>query len=104
MHEAIQKVLESEQQAKQMVEDAKRQAVQILSVAQTEAQDLVKQARMEAQNEAARIVEVMVQAAEQAKRERLASITAEIETEVSIDKTSTEQAIVGVIRCVSGQC
>lgn len=102
MHEVIQKVIAAEAEARRMVEAAKAEANRLLSEAQKKGQDLVAQARHESREEADSIVKSAVLAAEREKKERLARVACEIETEVRLDADIQQRAVTGAIRCVCG--
>jgi vacuolar-type H+-ATPase subunit H len=103
MRNVIQKVLETEAEAKRLVEAAKAEAEDILSKARKQAQELLAQARREARAEAERMVEAAVKEAERERQERLARAAAEIKTQVRLDEPVTRRAVEGVVLCVCGQ-
>lgn len=100
MRNVIQKVLETEREAKRLVETAKADAENVLSKARQQAREMLAQAQQNAHAEAQRMVEVAIEAAEREKQESLARATAEIKTEVHLDKAVLQRAVEGVVRCV----
>jgi vacuolar-type H+-ATPase subunit H len=102
MRDVIQKVLATEADARRMVEAARVEAQRLISEAQQKGQDLLASARQEVRDEAEKLVEVAIKAAEREKRARLACIATEIETQVQLDRTTRQRAVEAVIRCVSG--
>jgi len=103
MRNVIQKVLETEAEAKHIVEAANAEADDILSKARKQTQELLAQANREARAEADRMVEAAVKEAEREKQERLARAAAEIKTQIRLDEAVTRRAVEGVVRCVCGQ-
>ena len=102
MRDVIQKVLETEAEAKRLVEAAKSEAEDILSKARQQAQELLAQAHRELRTEAERIVAAAVEAAEREKQERLARAAAEIKVQIRLDEAVTRRAVEGVVQCVCG--
>lgn len=103
MRDVIEKVIAAEAEAKRMVEAARAEADRISSEAQKQGEELVARTRRQARAEAESMIEAALRAAEQEKRERLARIAAEIETEVRLDESTRQRAVTGAIRCVCGQ-
>ncbi len=103
MRAVIQKVLESEAEAKRLLQAAKAEAEACLSQAQKQAQELLAQARQGARAEAERLMENATQAAEREKQARLTQALAEITTRIGLDETLRQRAIAGMLRSVIGQ-
>jgi vacuolar-type H+-ATPase subunit H len=103
MRDVIQKVIATEAEAKRMVEAAKAEADRILFDAKKQGDDLAARARQETRAEAENVMEAALQAAEQEKRQRLARVTVEIETQVRLDDTTRQRAVAGAVRCACGQ-
>ena len=102
MRDVIQKLIETEAEAKHMVEAAKAEAELILSDAQKKGQDLVALTHQETRIEAEKILETATQEAGREKQERLSRAAAEIETQVRLDEAPKQRAVEGVVRCVCG--
>jgi vacuolar-type H+-ATPase subunit H len=103
MRDVIQKILETEAEAKRLVEAAKAEADETLSKASTQTQELLAQARREVRAEAERMVQAAVEEGEREKQERLARAAAEIKSQIRLDETVIQRAVEGVVRCVRGQ-
>jgi vacuolar-type H+-ATPase subunit H len=102
MHDVIQRIIATENEAKTKVETARVEADRILSDARKKGQDILERARQEARFEAEAIVQTAVEAAEQEKKTRLTHAVAEIEKQIHLDQNSRQWAVEGVVRCVSG--
>lgn len=102
MHEVIQRVIAAEAEARGLVQAAKAQAHRLLLEAEKQGQDLIAQVRQESREEADRIVDAAVLAAEREKQERLARVAREIEAEVRLDAHTQQRAVTGATRCVCG--
>jgi vacuolar-type H+-ATPase subunit H len=103
MRDVVQKILETEGEARQLVETARTEADRISSDARKKGQEIVEQARHEALLEAEKIVEAAVESAEREKQDRLSRAAAEIESQVRIEATTRQWAVDEVVRCVCGQ-
>jgi vacuolar-type H+-ATPase subunit H len=103
MRDVIQKIIATESEAKLIVEAAKAQADIILSDAQKKGHDIVELARQEAANEAGKIVDAAVEAANQEKQSSLKNAAVEIESRIRLDPATRQRAIEGIIRCVCKQ-
>lgn len=97
MRDVIQKIIATETEARQRVQTARAEAERILSDARKRAQALVVDAGQTARLDAEKMLATALQAAETEKKERLAHIAAEVETQISIDNTTVQQAIAAVI-------
>jgi len=102
MRDVIQKVIETETEAKRIVQAARAEAEQIMSAAQKQARDLVTQARQEARMATEKMLLAAMQEAEQEKKERLARAAAEILTQVCLDDATVQRAAAAAARCVRG--
>jgi vacuolar-type H+-ATPase subunit H len=102
MRDVIQKVIATENEAKQLVQAAKAEAERLVADARKQARDLVASARQESRNEAEQVVAAAVRGAEQEKMERLACSAAEIETRIHLDETTAKQAVDAAVRFVCG--
>ena len=60
--------------------------------------------RKAGRDEATGLVERSVQAAQQAKKQRLVQLASEIKAEVQLDEDTRQQAIAGIVHFVSGEC
>lgn len=103
MRDVIQKVIAAEAEARRIVEAARVEADRISAGAQKQGEELVVRTRQEARAEADRVVEAALKTAAQEKRERLARVVAEIDTQVQLDETARQRAVAAAIRCVCGQ-
>jgi vacuolar-type H+-ATPase subunit H len=103
VHEIIQKIIATENEAKIIIETARAEADRIVSDARKKATDIVERAGREARDDAEKIVEAEVLEAEQEKKQRLSDAAAEIESEVHLDRAGKQWAVEGVVRCVCGQ-
>ena len=102
MHEVIQNILKSEEDAKRLVHAAEVQADSILSSAQKKAQEIKSRTENEAQAEAQTILQDAIKAAEQEKNDLLRRIVTEIESSIRLDESTKERAVEAVLRCVRG--
>jgi F-type H+-transporting ATPase subunit b len=103
MREVIQKVIETETEAKRLVEAATAEADSILSKAQKEAEELLVKVRRDGRTEAEKIVEAAKEEAEREKQECLARALAEINIQVRLDQATIQRAVEGLVRCVCRQ-
>jgi vacuolar-type H+-ATPase subunit H len=102
MRDVIQKVVETETEAKRIVQAAMAEAELIRSAAQKQARNVVTQARQEARMETEKLLAAAIQEAEQEKKERLARAAAEIDTHVRLDSATVQRAAEAAARCVRG--
>ena len=102
MRDVIQKLIETEAEAKQIVEAARAEAGRILSDAQKRGRDLMALTRQETRVEADRILVAAVREAESEKQELLARAAAEMETQVRLNEATKQRAVEEVVRCVCG--
>jgi vacuolar-type H+-ATPase subunit H len=102
MREVMQRVIETEGEAKGIVEAAKAEADRISLDAQMKAQEIVEKARYEAVGEGEKIVSAAVESAEREKKERIAKAVEETGSTIKIEGDTREWAVGEVIRCVAG--
>lgn len=100
MRDVVQKIIETEGEAKLVVEAAVTEAESIMSQAREKARDLVEKARQEVLAETEKIVEDSIKAAEHEKQVRLADASAKIESEIQLDAAVRELAVEGIVGCV----
>ena len=103
MRDVIQKVLETEREAKSLVETAKADAEDVLAKARQRAREMLAQAQQNTQAEARRMVEEAMEAAKREKQENLVRSTAAIKTEIHLDQALLQRTVQGVVRCVCGK-
>jgi F-type H+-transporting ATPase subunit b len=103
MRDAVQKIIETEGEAKLIVEAARAEADRILSEAQRKGQELVERARYEALAEAEKIEGAARESAERDKQDRLTRAAEEIERQIDIEAATRQWAVEEVVRCVCGQ-
>ncbi len=103
MRALIEKLIETESEAKRLVASAKTEAEGLLSKAQKEEAELLARTRTEARLEADKLVLAAKLAAERKKQELLARAAAEIDIQVRLDEMMKERAVAGAVRCVCGQ-
>ena len=102
MRDVIQKLIETEAEAKHIVETARAEAERILSDAQKQGRDLMALTRQETRVEADRILAAAIREAEREKQECLARAAAEIETQARLNEATKQRAVEEVVRCVCG--
>jgi vacuolar-type H+-ATPase subunit H len=102
MREIIQKIIASENEAKEIVEEAGIEADRILANARRRASEILDQALAEARAETKKIVEEATKVAEEEKQRRLEEARDRLEREVSMDEAARELSIQEVVRCVCG--
>lgn len=103
MHVIVQKVLQTEAEAKQLVELARAEGECIVSGARKQAEELVARARQEAQNESQELIESARRRAEQERQQVLALTLAAIQAQVCVEEPLLREVIDAAARCVSGQ-
>ncbi len=103
MHNIVQKVLQTEAEAKRLVAAAKAAGEDILANARREAEELLAQARREAQNESQQMFDLAREQGEQEREKALALATGEIGAEVRLEEGVLQGLVEGVLRCVSGE-
>ena len=103
MREAIRKLVEAEDAAKQCVSAAKQQSEEILASARSHAQARLDRARREARRDAEQLVQCACEQAEQDKRSILAQTAASLEQQLCIDQATFERAVEAIIRCIRGR-
>lgn len=102
MRDVIQQIVATEVRAKQEIKVARDAAARMVTDARKQAQEMVAAALQSARLEAERTLTTAMQAAEADKRELLARVAAEIETNVRLDETAAQQAAEAAVRCVCG--
>ncbi len=100
MREVIQRVIETEGEAKHMVEAARQEAERLLATAQTEAQAILTRARAETRAQAEKLIDSAVQQAQAEKKQLLAKADLEIREALQLDATTREQIVHAVVQCV----
>lgn len=103
MRSVIQKILQTEAEAKSLVEAARLEAEETLSRARQRAQDSMTRARSELHAETERLLQAATQDAEREKQERLARTASEIQAQIRLEEATIRDAVDGVVRCVCGQ-
>jgi len=100
MHDAIQKVIATEAEAKQRVQTAKAEAERISLAAQKRAREMTENARQETQRDAQEILSSALKQAENDKQVRLVAVSVEIEKQVFLDDATRQRAAAAVVHCV----
>ncbi len=103
MHDVIQRLVETEAEAKRMLEEARAEAERIVTEAQKKAADLMARSHKQTRSEGEEVIQTAVRDAEVEKQERLARAAAEIEAQVRLNETNGQHAVESVVRCVRGK-
>lgn len=103
MRDVIEKIIATEGEAKSAIDAARAEADTILSDAQKKGRDILERARKEAQDEADKILETKVGAAEQEKQNLLAKAVTDIESQIVLDPETRKQAVDWIVRCICSQ-
>ncbi len=103
MRDVVQKIIETECEAKLVVDTARIEAEGIVSEAREKARGFVERARQEALVEAEKIVKDAVEAAESEKQTLLADASEKIGSEIQLDAGVRKLAVERVVRCVCKQ-
>ena len=100
MRELIQRLVETEAEAKAIVEGARVEAARLIEAAKNEAQGLTAAARRDAGDKAEAIIHAAMEEALLEKQQRLAQAKADIESRVRLDDSTKGRLINAVVRCV----
>lgn len=96
MRDVIEKIVSTENEAKEIIEKAKSLRDQILSDARRKSQEIIDRARQEAIAEADNIINAAVEAAEMEKQMKLTHAAKDIENRFTL-KQETRKALIDLI-------
>jgi vacuolar-type H+-ATPase subunit H len=100
MHEVIQRVLETEAEAKRLVEAAKAEAEGMLRKAREEARETSVRARQTARVESEKFLQLSTLQAASEREENLARGREKVRTRSGLDSSVIQSLVEGVVRCV----
>ena len=101
MRDVIEKLVETETEAKRIVAEARVEAERVLATAHQQAAEGKLRLEDMTRTEAAKIVAAAAQAAASETRERLATAARELETQVSPTPATLEPIIDAIVGCVT---
>ena len=103
MRDVIEKLIETEAEAKRIVAEARAEAERILAASRQQAANIKVRGEDITRTEAATIVAAAAQEAERDTRERLATAGRELETQGSPTPATLEPIIDAIVGCVTCQ-
>jgi vacuolar-type H+-ATPase subunit H len=103
VREVIQKLIATEQEARDILERARQECDAIVRHAQARAQEILQTAQQQARMEADQLLQTARQQAAAEEREGLARADAEIESQMQLNPIVRQRAVRAVVRCVCRQ-
>ena len=102
IQEVIQKLVETENEARTLVEAARAESERLMAEARAQAAALTAQAQQQARREAERLLATTLAEAEREKQERLLAAAQTLQAEPGLDPADRARVVHAVVRCVCG--